>query len=121
MRDRILEDVKGRMLEDLVILETIKASHGRKNVQKAMFVSGDIDMVVSDPEALECSIYEVKHSSERHPKQPRHIIDPEKRKRLEARFGTIRRAEVLYRGKSGTFGGVSYRNVNEYLFGIMSA
>ena len=39
------------MLEDLVILETIKSCHGRKNVQKAMFVSGDIDMVVSDPES----------------------------------------------------------------------
>ena len=72
-------------------------------------------MVVSDSETLECSIYEVKHSSERHPKQLRHILDPEKRKRLEDMFGTIRRTEVLYRGKSGTYGGVSYRNVSEYL------
>ena len=120
VRNRILEDVKGRMLEDLVILETIKSCHGRNDVQKAMFVNGDIDMVVSDPETLECSIYEVKHSAERHPRQPRHVLDPEKRKLIEARFGTIRRTEVLYRGKSGTFGGVSYRNVNEYLFGICS-
>ena len=118
VRDRILEDVKGRMLEDLVILETIKACHGQKNVQKAMIVNGDIDMVVSDPETLECSIYEVKHSTEQHPKQPRHILDAEKRKRLEAKFGTLRSAEVLYRGQSGRFGGVAYRNVNEYLFSI---
>ena len=118
VRNRILEDVKGRLLEDLVLLETLKSVRGRKNVQKAVFVNGDIDMVVSDPEALDCAIYEVKHSTERNPKQLRHILDSGKRKLLEGAFGTVLRTEILYRGKTATFDGVSYRNVNEYLFGL---
>ena len=118
VRDRILEDVKGRMLEDIVILETMKSCKGRKNVQKALFISGDIDMIVSDPEALECSIYEIKHAMDRHQNQPRHILDAEKRKMLERKYGTIAAAEVLYRGETGLFNGVQYRNVNEYLMSI---
>ena len=115
VRDRILEDVKGRMLEDIVLLETMKSCKGRKDVHKALFISGDIDMVVCDPEAPECSVYEIKHSTERHPSQPRHILDVEKRKLLERTYGTIAAAEVLYRGETGIFSDVQYRNVNEYL------
>ena len=115
VRDRILEDVKGRMLEDIVLLETMKFFGERRDVRKVQFISGDIDLVVGDPETSECEVYEVKHSAERHPNQPRHILDSGKRRLIEGAFGKIVRTEVLYRGETTFQGGVQYRNVNEYL------
>ena len=48
--EKILEDVQGRMLEDIVFLETKRAYGLRRNVFKLKFASGEFDMVIQDKE-----------------------------------------------------------------------
>ena len=60
---RILNEIKGRMMEDIVLLET-KISNPYKDVFTLQFSIGEFDMVVFDKETLSCEIYEIKHSKE---------------------------------------------------------
>lgn len=55
--------MRGRMMEDIVLLET-KMSKPRKQVFRLQFPVGEYDMVVVDPEEIECEVYEIKHSAE---------------------------------------------------------
>ena len=113
---RILEEVRGRMMEDIVLLETMKALPGHMGVCKLQFLSGEFDMVVYDEEKSCCAIYEIKHSSETALEQYRHLIDEEKCQSTQRRFGAITERIVLYRGEDMQLdNGVSYRNVEEYL------
>ena len=115
--ERILDDVKGRMLEEIVQLETKKANPALE-VFKLQFAVGEFDMVVYDPENVCCKIYEVKHSKEQDSFQYRHLIDEEKCKKTEFRYGKILEKVVLYRGE--TFEaeqGICYKNVEEFLMG----
>ena len=50
MQQRILTEIKGRMLEDIVLLET-KLANPKKQVLVLQFPVGKFDMVVFDPEA----------------------------------------------------------------------
>jgi len=64
VRDAILDEVRGRMLEDIVLLETIKTkADGPVSVFKLQFAAGEYDMVVADSDALTCALYEVKHTT----------------------------------------------------------
>ena len=73
-------------------------------------------MVVADPKALECELYEVKHSAEIVPAQYRFLDDSEKLNAAEFRYGKIRKRTVIYRGKSKILeNGIEYTNVEEYL------
>ncbi len=112
--DRILGEIKGRMLEDIVLLET-KLAYPRKEVFKLKFAVGEFDMVIHDPETLSCAIFEVKYSKEIVPGQYRHLVDAEKCAATEHRFGPITGRMVIYRGGDAESSGVRYRNVEEYL------
>ena len=73
-------------------------------------------MVVFDPAAAHCRIFEIKHSTEAVPAQYRHLVDEEKCRQTERRFGPIRGRYVLYRGETAQLeNGVQYRNVESYL------
>ena len=96
---RILTDIRGRMMEDIVVLET-KIAKPSCEVFKVVFATGEFDMVVFDPENECCSIYEIKHSTEAIANQYRHLIDEEKCKETEFRFGDIKGKYVIYRGKT---------------------
>ena len=110
----ILSDIQGRMMEDIVLLET-KMAFLRREVFKLTFARGEFDMVVFDPEAASCEIYEVKHSAEAVDAQYRHLIDEEKCEATEFRFGPITGKYVIYRGQSHDRNGIQYVNVEEYL------
>lgn len=113
--ERILDEVKGRMLEEIVQLETKKANPDLE-VFKLEFAVGEFDMVVYDPVNVCCKIYEVKHSKEKDPLQYRHLINEENCKQTEFRYGTILEKVVLYRGESTEAEqGIIYRNVEDYL------
>lgn len=112
--DRILSEVKGRMMEEIVLLET-KLSNPNKEVFQLKFAVGEFDMVVCDPEKLECEIYEIKHSTQISPQQYRHLEDAEKCNQTEFRYGTIVSKNVIYRGKTCEVDGIKYLNVEEYL------
>ena len=114
VQKRILNEIKGRMLEDIVLLET-KLANPKKQVFVLQFPVGEFDMVVFDPEAGSCQIFEIKHSEEAVPQQYRHLIDEEKCALTEHRYGSIIGKAVLYRGKSQMVDGIQYQNVEEYL------
>ena len=114
VQERILSEIRGRMLEDIVLLET-KLANPQKQVFVLQFPVGEFDMVVFDPVAASCQICEIKHSTEIAPQQYRHLIDEEKCAQTEHRYGPITGKFVLYRGESQVVEGIQYRNVEEYL------
>ncbi len=117
--DRIRSEIKGRMMEDIVLLETKLANPG-KQVFVLQFPIGEFDMVVFDPVAASCEIFEIKHSAEADPRQYRHLVDPEKCAATEHRFGPIEGKYVVYRGEDREVSdaGVRYLNVEGYLCGL---
>lgn len=113
--ERILSDIKGRMMEDIVLLET-KIANPKKQVFQLQFAVGEFDMVVADNTNATCEIYEVKHSKEQAKEQYRHLMDEEKLKSTAFRYGKITKKVVIYRGENTTLdNGIEYRNVEEYL------
>ena len=82
------------------------------------FAVGEFDMVVFDPAAASCEIFEIKHSAEIVPEQTRHLADPQKCAMTEHRYGPITGKYVLYRGTTQDVDGVKYVNVEEWLKGI---
>jgi hypothetical protein len=114
VQERILSEIMGRMMEDIVLLET-KMANPQKQVFVLQFPIGEFDMVVFDPESASCRIYEIKHSEEAVPQQYRHLADSEKCALTEHRYGQITEKVVLYRGKEQIIDGIHYQNVEEYL------
>lgn len=114
--NRILDSVRGRMMEDIVLLETAKSLGKRYRVFKLTFLVGEFDMIIYDTENNSCEIYEIKHSKERTPQQYRHINDPEKLAETERKYGRITRQAIIYRGDAYLEeNGVEYVNVEDYL------
>ena len=117
-RNRVLQrlqtEIMGRMMEDIVLLET-KLANPKKEVFKLQFAVGEFDMVVFDPQTLSCEIYEIKHSTERVSAQYRYLIDAEKCAMTEHRYGTITGKYVIYRGEEAKMDGITYLNVEGYL------
>lgn len=117
--EKILEDVQGRMLEDIVFLETKRTYGSKRNVFKLKFASGEFDMVIQDKAKKQCEIFEIKHSKQLVSTQYRHINNEEKIVLTEAQFGKVVRKCVLYRGESQVLeNGVEYKNVEEFLKGL---
>ena len=116
---KILDDVKGRMLEDIVLLEVCKAAPSTMEAFKFKFdAGGEFDMVIYDKTSQNCRIYEIKHSTEANEKQTLHLRDVEKCQIVEKRFGPISGKFVLYRGKDTFAEGVQYLNVENFLCGL---
>ena len=112
--DRLLSEIKGRMMEDIVLLET-KMANPDKKVFKLQFAIGEFDMVIFDPDKITCNIYEIKHSLESVPQQYHHLKDEKKCEMTTHRYGTIEGKYVIYRGESKEMDDISYVNVEEYL------
>ena len=116
--ERILNKIKGKMMEDIVLLET-KIAKRDKEVFKLQFAVGEFDMVVFDPSNLSWKIYEIKHSKERSNEQYKHLIDEDKLNKTEFRYGKITKKVVLYRGENVNLdNGIIYMNVEDYLKNI---
>ena len=114
--ERILEEVRGRMMEDIVLLETSKASQRHRRVFKLTFSVGEYDMVIYDSKTNTCECYEIKHSNQIVPNQTRYLMDKEKLEQTSKRFGTIIKRCVLYRGEDTVLeNGIEYQNVEKYL------
>lgn len=116
---KILDDVKGRMLEDIVLLEVRKTAPSTMEAFKFKFdAGGEFDMVIYDKASKNCRIYEIKHSTEANEKQTLHLRDAEKCQIVEKRFGPISGKFVLYRGKDTFAECVQYLNVENFLCGL---
>ncbi|MCR5468451.1 MAG: AAA family ATPase, partial [Lachnospiraceae bacterium] len=117
--NRLLSEISGRMMEDIVLLETLIA-YPDKNVFKLQFPIGEFDMVVCDPKKLTCEIYEIKFSKEQIPEQYHHLKDSEKCAMTSHRYGDITEKYVIYRGESAECDGIQYLNVEDYLKALNS-
>lgn len=114
--ERILEEVRGRMMEDIVLLETFKSEKKYKRVFKLIFAVGEYDMVIYDSKENTCECYEIKHSNQIVPAQTRYLTDDERLFQTSRRFGKITRRCVLYRGNDTVLeNGIKYQNVENYL------
>jgi len=112
--ERILSEIKGRMMEDIILLET-KAARRNCQVFKLQFAVGEFDMVVFDPKSACCKIFEIKYSREILSEQRRHLSDEKKCADTEFRYGPIKGKYVIYRGESSIVEDVQYLNAEEYL------
>lgn len=112
--ERLLSEIRGRMMEDIVLLET-KLAKKDKHVFKLQFPIGEFDMVVQDSKTLSCEIYEIKYSKERTREQYRHINDEEKCAMTAHRYGNITGRYVIYRGENTEMDSIQYLNVEDYL------
>lgn len=112
--ERIRNEVKGRMLEDIILLETKLACSG-KEVFKLQFADGEYDMVIADGINGGCSVYEIKYSSITDSHQYRHLNDEEKIRKTEFRYGKVNKRCVLYRGENCIIDDIQYLNVEKYL------
>lgn len=120
--ERIIDEIKGRMMEDIVLLET-KLSKKNCEVFRLQFAIGKFDMVVFNSDEGTCEIYEIKHSKEIVSQQCKHLLDEQKCKDTEFRYGTITGKYVIYRGATTSLvqagletpEDVAYLNVEEYL------
>ena len=114
--ERILEEVRGRMMEEIVLLETFKSAKKNIRVFKLTFSVGEFDMVIYDSKENTCECYEIKHSVQIVPAQTKYLIDEEKLNQTSKRFGKISKRCVLYRGEDTVLeNGIEYRNVEAYL------
>lgn len=112
--ERVLSEIRGRMIEEIVLLET-RLAFPDKKVFKLQFPVGEFDMVVHDPKKLTCKIYEVKYSREMVPEQYRHLEDEDKCNMTVHRYGDITGKYVIYHGDTDDSGDVKYLNIEEYL------
>ena len=116
VREKILNEIRGRMLEEIVLIETKRALGHGYEVFKYQFVGGEFDMVVYDKAKDTCTLYEIKHSKEVVQKQSSHLLNEEKCAIFEKRIAPIQEKHVLYRGDTCmTDWGIEYLNVEEYL------
>lgn len=114
--EKILEDVKGRMMEDIVLLETSKAVSANEEVFKFKFDNGgEYDMVIYDKRSNTCRIYEVKHSDKVVERQTKYLRDEAKLALISHRFGKIEGRYVIYRGATQNVRDIQYVNVEGYL------
>lgn len=114
--ERLLEEVRGRMLEEIIMLETAKALGKNFDVFKLRFARGEFDMVIYDKKNRICAVYEIKHSDKCVREQARHLMDDEKIHLTTPRFGRLVGRYVLYLGENlDTEDGVAYRNAKQFL------
>lgn len=114
--NRILDDVKGRMLEEIVLFETISKFKDGFEVFKYRFARGEFDMVIYNKNEHSCRIFEIKHSQEIVKEQCKNLLDEEMCKATENKFGEITNKSVIYRGNDTiTELGIEYLNVSNFL------
>lgn len=112
----ILDQVRGRIMEDIILLECSKVAKKHQKVFKLSFDYGEFDMLIYDDEYDVCSAYEVKHSDKIVPDQCKNLIDEHLCESTESRFGQIVRKAVIYRGDNDMLdNGVEYINAEAFL------
>ncbi len=112
----IRNDVKGRMLEELVQYDTMKSLGKGYEVFKFRHKDEEFDMVVYSKATQTCSLYEIKHSTEHVPNQAKYLLREDFCAEPERRFGPVKGKYVLYRGEDFTDGnGIRYLNVSRFL------
>ena len=119
LSERILMEVRGRMLEEMVLMETEKALSDRYQVFKMQHATGEFDMVVYDTQENNCTLCEVRGTNFAMRNRLRRVTDAEKYRQIEKRFGTITERIMLCRDPNLMAGDENnYGRIEDYLRGL---
>lgn len=111
--------VYGRILEEVVIHDTMTSLDRRYEVFKLILIDHDVDMVVHDKISGICLLFEIKHSAAMSPNQARHLVSDEVEEHIVRMYGGVAGRIVLYRGEDADSSkGVRHLNVAEFLKGL---
>ena len=115
--EKILDEVKGRMLEEIVLTETKRALNSRRyDVFKYQFIGGEIDMIIYDNKNNNCRLYEIKHGAVPVKEQCRHLLNELECEKIRQIYGEIIDKVVIYRGETQeTEWNVEYLNAIGFL------
>lgn len=114
--EKILEEVRGRMMEDIVLLETARALRREDRTFKLVLSRSEFDMVIYHAESNTCEAYEIKHSREIVEQQYHVLEDEELCADVARKYGTITAKCILYRGIDQRVSNqIVYRNVEDWL------
>lgn len=115
--------MKAFMLEDMLHLET-KAAKANCEIFRLRMEKGTFEIVVADPKAKSCELYEIKHCNELSRAHAEYLLDDAVCAEVAAQYGEITGKFVIYNGKtinvmeSGTNGkleSVKYWNAEKYV------
>ena len=114
--NKILEDVKGKLLEEIIILDINNRNNKNIKAFKYKFDIGELDLIIQNTNTNTCEIYEIKHSNKiSFDKQTKNLLNENKCKIIENQIGKIVKKGVLYRGKTQKVNNIEYINIEEYL------
>ncbi len=114
--EKILDDVKGRMLEDIVLLDSSRSFKEKKVFKFQSLQGGEIDMVCFDPKDNVSDLYEIKHSKAISlDNQAKFLLDERMNRSVSSRFGNVINKFVLYKGTSLRESEIYYQNVEDFL------
>lgn len=118
----ILDNAKGRMLEELVLFETMNRIGDKAKAFKYESDIGEVDMVVYYKDTDTCNLYEIKHSEQRSSHQITYLLNMDLCSDIEKVYGTIRNKYLLYRGDDFLEeNGIQYLNVSNFLRNLPGA
>lgn len=118
--------MKAFMLEDMLHLET-KAAKPDCEVFSLQMETGAFEMVVADPKAKSCELYEIKHCNELSRAHAVYLLDDAVCTEVAAKYGEIAGKYVIYNGKTinvmesgsnGKLESVKYWNAEKYVEGL---
>ena len=81
-------------------------------------LGGEYDMVIFNKNNYTCSLFEIKHSDKINDNQTKHLLNDDKCKVIEYKYGKIINKYVLYRGEDKKVGKVQYLNVEKFLINL---
>lgn len=114
--EKILEEVRGRMMEDIVLLETARSLRKEDRAFKLVLSRSEFDMVIYRSESNTCEAYEIKHSREIVEQQYHVLKDEELCADVARKYGAITTKCILYRGINQRVSNqIIYRNVEDWL------
>ena len=122
--NKLLSDIKGRLLEEIVLLNATRslsdcfvAQCRFYEYRNSPFTNGEYDMLIRNKKD-ETFLFEIKHSSEiQYDQQTKHLLDTNKLNWLEKNGFRIKEKFVLYNGETldKDSNGITYLNVSEFL------
>ena len=115
--DTILNDIKDRLLIDLVLIET-SARKNTCNVFEMDFVDDSVDMVISNPDTTSCELYCVSSATDITDIASPSLFDPLICQRVSHRCGNIEGKYIIYRGEDYHSDKAQYLNILTFLDSI---
>lgn len=121
---KLREKIFGDMTEQIVVFDVSKSlDKDRFEVGKVHFTgksngipSGEYDMIVHDYDTDSNWAFEVKHNSNVHTKQYRHLLRKDLEMAVQNHFGKRKGAAVLFNGDSfKDITGIYYFNISDFL------